>query len=59
MNNIFGEESILNDKDFKKLLENDKIIKENQLGNRDFYYIIKGLANDMNDNNLDYKEDLK
>ena len=58
-NNIFLEESLLSNKDFKKLLEKDKIIKENQLGNRDFYYIIKGLANDMSDNNLDYKDIIK
>ena len=57
--NLFLGEEILNNKDFQKLLENDRKIKEDFLGNRDFYYIIKGLANEMNDNNLDYKVIIK
>ena len=49
------EESVLNNKNYKNLYENDKKVKIDFLGNRDFYYIIKGIANEMNDNNLDYK----
>ena len=48
-------EALLSNKDFKLLFEKDKTIKEDHLGNRDFYFIIKGLANEMNNNNLDYK----
>ncbi len=48
-------EALLSNKDFKLLFEKDKTIKEDHLGNRDFYFIIKGIANEMNNNNLDYK----
>ena len=37
--------------DFKKLYENDRTIKEEFHGNRDFYYLIKGIANEINENN--------
>ena len=53
------EEDLLNNKYFKRLFEKDKKIKEDFLGNRDYYFIIKGIANDMNNNNLDYKEIIK
>ncbi len=49
------EESVLENEYYKMLYEKDKKVKIDFLGNRDFYYIIKGIANDMNDNNLDYK----
>jgi energy-coupling factor transporter ATP-binding protein EcfA2 len=49
------EESVLNNKNYKNLYENDKKVKIDFLGNRDFYYLIKGIASEMNDNNLDYK----
>ena len=49
------EEAAINNPKYKKLLEEDKKIKLDFLGNRDFYYIIKGIANEMNNNNLDYK----
>lgn len=53
------EENLLNNKYFKRLLEKDKKIKKDFLGNRDYYFIIKGIANDMNNNNLDYKDIIK
>ena len=47
-------------KEFIKLYENDKKIKEEFHGNRDFYYLIKGIANEMNENNSsDYKGIIK
>ena len=49
------EESILSNNNYKKLLEKDKKVKFDFLGNRDFYFIVKGIAHEMNDNNLDYK----
>ena len=49
------DEIILNNNNYKRLLEKDKKVKLDFLGNRDFYYIIKGIANEMNDNNVDYK----
>ena len=59
-NSTSSEESqLLNNKDFKYLFERDKDIKEDYLGNRDFYFTIKGIANEMNDNNLDYNGIIK
>ena len=59
-NNTPSEEvQFLNNKDFQSLLEKDKNIKEDYLGNRDFYFTIKGIANEMNDNNLDYNGIIK
>ena len=49
------EESILSNNNYKRLLEKDKKVKLDFLGNRDFYFIVKGIAHEMNDNNLDYK----
>jgi len=56
-NNNESEEktTLFDNEDFKMLYEKDKIIKEDFLGNRDFYYIIKGIANEMDDNNTDIK----
>ena len=34
-----------------KLLEKDKIINVEFHGNRDYYYLLKGIANEMNENN--------
>ena len=45
------KKSPFNQHNFKKLYEKDKTIKEDFLGNRDFYYLIKGIANEMNENN--------
>ena len=56
---VSEKETILSNKDFKRLFEKDNQIKEDFLGNRDFYFIIKGIANEMNDNNLDFKEVIK
>ena len=59
-NSIPSEEAqLLSNEDFKNLLEKDKKIKEDYLGNRDFYFIIKGIANEMNDNNLDSNDIIK
>ena len=52
-------ETLSSNKDYKRLYEKDNLIKEDFLGNRDFYYIIKGNANEMNDNNVDFKEIIK
>ena len=54
-NFLLFEKTILSNTNYKKLLEKDKKVKLDFLGNRDFYYIIKGIANEMNDNNVDYK----
>jgi len=51
---LFGE-SILSNNNYKRLLEKDRKIKLDFLGNRDFYFIIKEIAHEMNDNNVDYK----
>ena len=60
-NNNESEEktTLFDNEDFKMLYEKDKIIKEDFLGNRDFYYIIKGIANEMDDNNTDIKAIIK
>lgn len=42
----------LNNDEYKKLFESDAIIKEDFLGNRDFYYLIKGIASEMDENNI-------
>jgi len=55
----YTQKSLLNNKYYKNLYEKDKKVKVDFLGNRDFYYIIKGIANEMNDNNLDYKVIIK
>ena len=49
-----------NNEDFLEMYEKDKKIKIDFLGNRDFYYIIKGIAYDMNNQNItNYKESIK
>ena len=59
-NNALFDPAPFSNKDFKKLYENDKKIKEDFLGNRDFYFIIKGIANEMNEINIvNYKGIIK
>ena len=53
-------QTILNSKEFRQLKEKDKIIKEEFHGSRDFYYLIKGIANELNENtNNDLKSIVK
>jgi len=60
---FFDKEKIrlsINSEEFKKLYEKDRVIKEEFHGNRDYYYIIKGIANEMNENNnINLKEVIK
>jgi len=54
------DKTILDSKEFRKLKEKDKIIKEEFHGNRDFYFLIKGIANELNENtNNDLKNVVK
>jgi hypothetical protein len=54
------DKTILDSKEFRKLKEKDKIIKEEFHGNRDFYFLIKGIANELNENtNNDLKSVVK
>jgi len=57
-NTVFDRLDFDND-EFKKLLENDRIINIDFHGNRDFYYLVKGIANEMNENNGDLKKIIK
>ena len=43
--------SIIESKEFKKLYINDKIINIDFHGNRDFFFLIRGIANELNENN--------
>ena len=52
---FYKEETLLNNKEFKRLYEEDKQIKVDFFGNINFYNLIKGIANGMNDNNADFK----
>ena len=52
---FYKEETLLNNKEFKRLYEEDKQIKLDFFGNNNFYNLIKGIANEMNDNNADFK----
>ena len=47
------------DDDFEKISKNDKTINVDFHGNRDFYYLIKGIANEMNDRNSNSIEIIK
>ena len=51
-NNALFDKTPFNNKDFKIIYENDKKIKEDFLGNRDFYFLIKGIAYEMNEVNV-------
>ncbi len=51
---FYKEETLLNNKEFKRLYEEDKQIKVDFFGNINFYNLIKGIANEMNDNNADF-----
>ena len=51
-NNALFDKAPFTNKDFKIIYENDKTIKEDFLGNRDFYYLIKGIAYEMNQFNV-------
>ena len=51
---FYKEETLLNNKEFKRLYEEDKQIKLDFFGNNNFYNLIKGIANEMNDNNADF-----
>ena len=57
--NTFFDRLNFDNDEFKKLLENDRIINIDFHGNRDFYYLIKGIANEMNENNDDLKKIIK
>ena len=46
-NNILSDVSPFKNNNFLKIYDKDKNIKEDFLGNRDFYYLIKGIANEM------------
>ena len=43
--------SILDSDECRKLKEEDKMINLEFHGNRDFYYLVKGIANELNENN--------
>jgi len=45
--NISSDISPFKNNNFLKIYDKDKNIKEDFLGNRDFYYLIKGIANEM------------
>ena len=51
---FYKEETLLKNKEFKRLYEEDKQIKLDFFGNNNFYNLIKGIANEMNDNNADF-----
>jgi hypothetical protein len=57
--NTFFDRLNFDNDEFKKLFENDRIINIDFHGNRDFYYLIKGIANEMNENNDDLKKIIK
>ena len=44
-------EDIEKEEEYEKLYKTERKIKIDFHGNRDFYYLIKGIANDLNENN--------
>ena len=52
LKNPLLDQNPFKNKNFEKILENEEKINENFLGNRDFYFLIKGIAYEMNELNI-------
>ena len=45
------KKSLFESEEFQKLFKKDKMVNEDFHGNRDFYFLVKGITNELNENN--------